>query len=270
MLEPSLLSLSVCLHIVKDALPHWLLSSYLIKKSKSVREKERQLKQKERISSTPQISAGWFCVVFFFFFHINWLSPRAATAASNPSSSSPGISLLRFRLGGREPVGETTTTEKMIGKKIWKMSTGILGLLKSIFKMVGKGRCETYQGCRVRQIWSLPAWEAEPADSHRSFHHEAAPLCPLWKSFLQDPVESSSGEPPPLTPDMPASPNTRAQQFRNLGLKILHCTSLKSGIKTLQCILSCWFVLCYYVVCKCSNVCNLCMPRLLMLKYIIY
>lgn len=35
-------------------------------------------------------------------------SPKAATAASNPSSSSPGISLFQLRLGGREPVGETT------------------------------------------------------------------------------------------------------------------------------------------------------------------
>lgn len=36
--------------------------------------------------------------------------PSAATAASKPSSSSPGISLLRLRLGGREPVGDTTET----------------------------------------------------------------------------------------------------------------------------------------------------------------
>lgn len=34
--------------------------------------------------------------------------PRAATAASKPSSSSPGISLFQLRLGGLEPVGETT------------------------------------------------------------------------------------------------------------------------------------------------------------------
>lgn len=38
-------------------------------------------------------------------------SPRAATAASKPSSSSPGSSVLRFLLGGREPVGETTVED---------------------------------------------------------------------------------------------------------------------------------------------------------------
>lgn len=47
--------------------------------------------------------------------------PRAATEASKPSSSSPGISLLRLRLGGREPVGDTTaeTIDRMV-KKICK------------------------------------------------------------------------------------------------------------------------------------------------------
>lgn len=38
--------------------------------------------------------------------------PRAATAASKPSSSSPGISLFQLRLGGLEPVGETTEREQ--------------------------------------------------------------------------------------------------------------------------------------------------------------
>lgn len=36
--------------------------------------------------------------------------PSAATAASKPSSSSPGISLFQLRLGGLDPVGETTRT----------------------------------------------------------------------------------------------------------------------------------------------------------------
>lgn len=47
-------------------------------------------------------------------------SPSAATAASKPSSSSPGISLLRLRLGGREPVGDTTA------QTIWKKAKGML------------------------------------------------------------------------------------------------------------------------------------------------
>lgn len=46
--------------------------------------------------------------------------PRAATAASKPSSSSPGISLLRLRLGGREPVGDTTA------QTIWTEVKGML------------------------------------------------------------------------------------------------------------------------------------------------
>ncbi len=100
--------------------------------------------------------------------------------------------------------------------------------------MVGKCRCATYQGCTVRQIWSLPAWGAEPVDSRRSFHHGAALRGPLWKSFQQDPEESSSAEPPPLTPDMPASPNTRAQYLRIMALKMLHWTRFK----TLKCIFS--------------------------------
>ncbi len=85
-------------------------------------------RKKENILNKTLVLVG------FVFFHINWYLPRAATAASNPSSSSPGISLLRFRLGGREARGRDHCNRQVKRQKIWKMSMGIWGILNSFLK----------------------------------------------------------------------------------------------------------------------------------------
>lgn len=78
--------------------------------------------------------------------------PSAATAASKPSSSSPGISLLRLRLGGREPVGDTTA------QTTWKKKVQRMLIFKDSIKDAGfQSNCSTCSvalSCHFRVVYN--------------------------------------------------------------------------------------------------------------------